>query len=271
MSDTNTKKPLQFESLPQPAAHVPAVSQADGMLQMAIQQGMPVESLKELVALRNDELRRLAKGEFVKAMARFQAIVPVIEKGKRVNFKSKDGNSVTDYKYAPLWQIDQIIKDPMQQCELSKRWQIKDVAESGRTIITVDCIITHSAGHSEITSMSGMPDDSGKKNSIQQRGSTITYLQRYTLIGALGLTTADEDNDGGGQHEEVETISEEQYTELHAVLTDAGHENPNRQLTLLARAIVGSENPRDIPATKFNEAKEKLKEGLKARATRAQK
>lgn len=39
-------------------------------------------------------------------------------------------------------------------------------------------------------------DLSGNKNAIQAIGSTTTYLMRYTLIAAFGLTTADEDNDG---------------------------------------------------------------------------
>jgi len=44
--------------------------------------------------------------------------------------------------------------------------------------------------------MSAKKDSSGNKNEIQARGSAITYLQRYTLIAALGISTADEDNDG---------------------------------------------------------------------------
>ena len=44
--------------------------------------------------------------------------------------------------------------------------------------------------------MSAPADSSGSKNPVQQIGSTMTYLQRYTLIGALGLTTADKDDDG---------------------------------------------------------------------------
>jgi hypothetical protein len=34
------------------------------------------------------------------------------------------------------------------------------------------------------------------KNPIQARGSAIDYMKRYTLIGALGITTADTDIDG---------------------------------------------------------------------------
>jgi hypothetical protein len=44
--------------------------------------------------------------------------------------------------------------------------------------------------------MSAGADSTGNKNNIQSIGSTRTYLQRYTLVGALGLSTADEDNDG---------------------------------------------------------------------------
>jgi uncharacterized protein (DUF3820 family) len=56
-------------------------------------------------------------------------------------------------------------------------------------------------GHSESTTLSAAKDGSGNKNDIQARGSAATYLQRYTLIGALGLTTANEDVDGAGTKE----------------------------------------------------------------------
>jgi hypothetical protein len=44
--------------------------------------------------------------------------------------------------------------------------------------------------------MSAPDDQSGGKNAIQARGSTVTYLQRYTLLSAFGLVAADEDDDG---------------------------------------------------------------------------
>jgi hypothetical protein len=244
-----------------------AASHTDGLLQLAIQQGMPVESLKELVALRNDELKRLAKAAYVRAMAKFQALVPVIEKTKKVGFEHRDGAGRTDYRYAPLWKIAETIKDALRECDLSYRWEIQDKQEGAANIITVTCIVTHVDGHSEQNPMSGAPDPSGKKNAIQQRGSTITYLQRYTLIGALGLTTADEDNDGRDADHEEETISEAQHTALHAILTDAGieGEKATRQLSNLAKAVCGHSNACDIPASKFEEAKEKLKAGLAAR------
>ena len=46
--------------------------------------------------------------------------------------------------------------------------------------------------------------------------STITYLQRYTLISALGISTADEDVDAGVPKEELKEGQEEK--DLKALL-----------------------------------------------------
>ncbi len=71
----------------------------------------------------------------------------------------------------------------------SHRWDTKQA--DGR--IEVSCILTHNLGHSESTTLEASPDSSGKKNAIQQVASTVTYLQRYTLLAACGLATKDMD------------------------------------------------------------------------------
>jgi hypothetical protein len=45
--------------------------------------------------------------------------------------------------------------------------------------------------------MTAPRDATGKKNYIQSFGSTISYLRRYTILSAFGLTVSDEDNDAG--------------------------------------------------------------------------
>ena len=45
--------------------------------------------------------------------------------------------------------------------------------------------------------MTARPDDSGKKNSIQQHASAITYLQRYTLMASAGVAAMDQEDDDG--------------------------------------------------------------------------
>ena len=67
---------------------------------------------------------------------------------------------------------------------LSYRW--RTTSEINQPV-SVTCIVSHRSSYSETNTPSAGRDDSGKKNSIQQVGSTITYLQRYTLKAALGF------------------------------------------------------------------------------------
>jgi uncharacterized membrane protein len=84
--------------------------------------------------------------------------------------------------------------------------------------IHVTCIVSHRLGHFEENTLSGPPDSTGNKNAIQAIGSTLTYMQRYTLTQALGLA-ASEDDDGqvaGGN----EAVSDEQLKVLRRLLKE---------------------------------------------------
>jgi hypothetical protein len=52
---------------------------------------------------------------------------------------------------------------------------------------------------SEAVSMGAGPDSGGAKNGIQARASTVTYLERYTLMAATGLAAQGQDDDGAGR------------------------------------------------------------------------
>src|SRR3990167_2295353 len=159
------------------------------LLKLAIQQpNFDVEKLGKLMELQERWEARQAKIAYDRAITDFQSKCPVLKRTKKVAY-----NQVS-YSYAPLSEIKETINDTMKFCGLSYRWEFKDGGKDDP--ISVTCIITHESGHSERTTMSAWPDDSGAKNEIQQRGSTLTYMQRYTLIGALGITSADTDDDG---------------------------------------------------------------------------
>jgi hypothetical protein len=164
-----------------------------GLIAIAIQQNLDIEKLERLLALKERYDAQQASKSFIAAMSSFQKQVAEIPKSKQVGYTNRSGGS-TSYKYAELGTIDEVIKAPMAANGMTKRWEIKDEAAE----IFVTCIISHVDGHQERTTMSSAKDASGGKNDIQSKASAITYLQRYTLIGALGLTTASEDNDGDG-------------------------------------------------------------------------
>lgn len=156
------------------------------LLALAVNKDIDLEKLSKLMQMKKEWDADQARRAFFEAMTNFQSEVPEIRKSKKVAFGE------TKYDYAPLSDITRQIKDKCKEHGLSYRWEIKDTKEE----ISVTCLITHLDGHTEQTTMTASPDDSGKKNKIQSRGSAIEYLKRYTLIGALGLSTTDSDIDG---------------------------------------------------------------------------
>lgn len=160
------------------------------LLELAINKDADIEKLERLMAMQTQWDERNAKREFLAAMARFQSRCPDIK-------KMKQGHN---YKYAPLSDIVAQIRDLIAECGLCYRFEQDH--EKG---IRVTCIVSHESGHSESNTMVAAPDTSGSKNAIQAIGSTVQYLMRYTLVGAFGITTADEDMDGR-LPEKVDTI-----------------------------------------------------------------
>ena len=86
----------------------------------------------------------------------------------------------------------------------------------------VTCKITHELGHSEETSLSAPADSSGSKNAIQAIGSTITYLQRYTLLALTGLATHEQDDDAQAVSEKID---DKQLHSLRDALIAVGMED----------------------------------------------
>jgi hypothetical protein len=142
------------------------------------------------MALQERHEKNEARKQFYAAMQQFQGVKPELKRSSNVNFSTSKGT--TNYNFCALPDIEKALKEPLSQCGLSYRF----ANYSEGDMIGIRCIVSHVAGHSESTEMKAPVDNSGNKNGIQGIGSTSTYLMRYTLIAAFGLTTADEDNDG---------------------------------------------------------------------------
>lgn len=151
------------------------------LLDAAVNSGADIEKLSKLMDLQERWESNNAKKAFFSAMSKFNANCPTIKKRKKAH------NSM----YAPLGDIHEQIKDTLNQCGLSFRFE-----QDHTNGIKVTCLVSHELGHTEKATMIAPPDTSGSKSAIQAIASTVTYLQRYTLCSALGITTADEDVDG---------------------------------------------------------------------------
>jgi len=164
------------------------------LIALALNKGADPAVLSKLMDLQERWEAQNARKAFVLAMSAFKQEAPsVLRKGDTVDFTTAKGR--TRYNYANLGSIVQEITAILGKHELSATWQ---TCQDDKGNITVTCNVTHSAGHRESVTLTGPPDDSGNKNRIQAVGSAVTYLQRYTLLAALGLATAEDDDDGRG-------------------------------------------------------------------------
>jgi len=190
MQEEKTKeKQKKLPAKQKPKSITPSTPQ--DLLALAVQKDLDMEKLEKLMELQERWEAGEARKAFYRALSEFQSTVPNLVKDGEVDFTGQSGKR-THYKYTPLSSIVTQIRDLMFAVGLSYRYEI----QSEESSLTVRCIVSHVMGHSETTEMRAPTDTSGMKNIIQGFGSTVTYLERYTLIAALGLVTADEDNDG---------------------------------------------------------------------------
>ena len=163
------------------------------MLQMAVSQGADLDKLEKLMQLQERWEANEARKAFTIALSNFKATGLSVSKDKLVGYKNKDG-STTGYAHATLGNVCNTIGAELSKHGLSYRWSTEQA--SGK--IKVTCVLMHSMGHSESVSLEAAPDDSGKKNLIQQIASTVSYLERYTLLAITGTATQEQDDDGQG-------------------------------------------------------------------------
>jgi len=160
------------------------------MMQLAISNGVDLSKIEKLLELQERWEKNSSVKAYNLAMSEFKANPPKIDKDRKVGYSTSKGN--VGYSHASLYNVVDKITSELSKYGLSASWRTQ---QSGKEI-TVTCRISHSMGHFEETSLTAGADESGSKNSIQALGSTITYLQRYSILSLTGLATADSDTDG---------------------------------------------------------------------------
>lgn len=183
-----------------------AVNSPSDLLAKAIESNMGVEQLEKFMDLQDRWEKKQAEKAFFLAMNQFQANKPLIIKTNSVEYNGKK-----KFDFASLAKIQKAIDPVLSNFGLSYTW--KQSGEAGKVKIT--CVAKHIDGHSEETFLEGEHDTSGGKNAIQAVGSAVSYLKRYTLMNAFGLS-ADDDDGASTQMtpEEVDALMLEKLIKL---------------------------------------------------------
>jgi len=241
--DHPEQKDLALTARHEVSTHASVPQTMESILKYAIDKGAGVEQIEKMMELQERFERNEAKKAYHVAMAKFKANPPKINKDAKVDYTSQKGR--TNYRHATLANVTEKISSALSQHGLSAAWETKQEGEK----IFVTCKITHILGHSESTTLNASPDNSGNKNSIQAVGSTVTYLERYTILSLTGLATHEDDDGAAG----IDYISDEQIIILNEWIESTGADL--RQFL----KYIGAEELDQIKAPDFNKALAALK------------
>ena len=187
-------------------------SSVDVIISKAVENtALDIGVLERLISLRERVNAQAAKEAFFEAKAEFQRIRPSIPKRHKVY--DRGGNF--RYKYAKLDDITEAIKKPLAECGLSYEWKMEFTFENGKNFELSSCIVTHNAGHSEVSVFKVPVDFATSREGVaimtaaQSYGSASTFAKRYSLCNALGITP-DEDDDGATAGKVIDVESRKQ-------------------------------------------------------------
>lgn len=199
------------------------ISMQAALLEIVQRKDIDPDRLERFLDLQIKMENRQAEQAFSEAMANFQGECPIIKKTKKVSFMASSGKE-TKYNYSPLDEIVHIIKPIMQKHGLS--FTFNEVVEAKMTnLITT---IRHKKGHSEkYDHRFPTVHDDARMNESQRMKSALSFAKRAALENALGIVTAEEDDDARravdnsitqGQLDEIMTITSTSTTPMKELL-----------------------------------------------------
>jgi len=168
------------------------------MMQMAVQQGAPVEQMERLWELNEKVEAANARKAFYAALAEFKKNPPQVAKDKL--------NNQYGSNYVSIGQMVNTVSQHLGVSGLSTSWEFGE-GQNGEIVCT--CVMSHKLGHQESVTLSSPIDVSGKKNPLQGRKSTRTYLKLETFEAVTGMASVEGNVDDDGNSAFIEPEQEQ--------------------------------------------------------------
>lgn len=219
------------------------------MVSKALEMGVSADILKQMMDLRDREEARQAKLSFTRALAAAKAEIKPIMKTREVDY-TPQGKQRVNYRHEDLAGIEEQVGPVLARHGLHYHFESDNGPDRP---LTITCVLEHDDGHSTRTPLSAGADTSGGKNSLQAIASAATYLQRYTLKLALGLSVShDDDGRRAGEDADGGTITEAQAKEIRDLI-----ERYDADTVKFCTAFQVDSIP-ELPARQFKEAIDRL-------------
>jgi hypothetical protein len=203
------------------------------LIERAMQNNAGMDVIEKFMDMQERWDRTQARKAFDEAIAMAKAEIAPIQ---------RNATGHNSKKYADFAAIAVAVDPILSKFGLSYRFR---TVQGDR--INVTCILSHKAGHFEETTLSGPADTSGNKNAIQAIGSTLTYLQRYSLVQMLGLAAA-HDDDGKAAAGKL-LVTQEQADQLRELME--AHGKDTKKFLKWVNQACKADRIEDIPAEFF--------------------
>lgn len=214
MSDAIVVHAASTPAVP-PSPAVAAIS-ALGLMQQAIEKGLDVTALSQLVDLHERMEKRAAEKEFAAQLVAFKQECPSVYRNRTAKIATEKGQGF-QYTYADLHEIQTTVDTVLPNYGFSYGFDTKATA----TMLEVTCTLRHSNGHSASSSFTLPTENKSAATPQQKYGGARNYAKRITLIDVLGLQLAEEDESAAAAPARTK-ISQDQYEELKALVTELG-------------------------------------------------
>jgi len=218
-----------------------------GLLHLAIERGVPVETLERLEQLHERVVARAAAAQFARDLAAFQRECPPIPKTSTAQVVTTKGAKFS-YRYAELDEIARTVTPRLSQRGMSWTWD----SEVRDGMVRCTCTLRHENGHAITATFAAPVESSAGMSEQQKHAAALTYARRQSLIQVLGLTTTDPDTDGAGGRA-PETITAEQVEALEDLIAEVKADKAKFLRWLRVERL------EDVPVSQFQPAVQALR------------
>ena len=199
-----------------------------------------VSKVKELLAVRNEDLQRVAKQEYTRAMVAAQdGMLPV-----------RKDIQADRFRYASYQAVDEVLRPLYNRHGFGLTFDAQPINGGKRILVT--CDVLHRGGYERRYSVPMTPSNLGPKGNpvmteIQAEGAAVSFGRRYLLLMIFNLVTT-EDNIAH-QPETANLVDERQMR----VIRDRLKGPPAFKEDTFC-AYLGIDALPNLPASRFDEA-----------------